>query len=317
MEKVSQELKARVDAEVARCIAVATAKYGRTFETPKVTYDLRGRTAGQAWHGKNLVRLNAVLLNDNQDEMVNDTVPHEVAHLIDFTVNPRDGGRTLQFTQGGPRMTRASRAPHGPSWQAIMRLFGRAPTRTHQMDTTRARTTATYVYVCPTCLAEIHCGPRHHGRLQRGASFRRKACRHSFGRVDYVAVIGRDGKRVDVRTGQRTTPVTIPVTPAVAAQFPLWGTVQKPVVPVRSLIPTTAKPVQVVKPAPAPGTFGNRDKELGRPGTIGRLIAELLLQGALNDTQIVAAAVKKFPEAKIAKSYPAWYRAKLKRVGVL
>jgi hypothetical protein len=62
-------------------------------------------------------------------------------------------------------------------------------------------------------------------------------------------------------------------------------------------------------------TNGN-GAQLGREGTITRFFQDRLIAGDDN-AQVLKAAVKKFPKAKISKGYPSWYRSQLKRDGVL
>ena len=87
---------------------------------PTVSFDLRGRTAGQAYTTKNHVRLNAVLLTENAQEFIEQIVGHEVAHLVDRYQN---GNAT---------------DPHGPKWQAIMVAFGLLPAPRHSLDVTNS-----------------------------------------------------------------------------------------------------------------------------------------------------------------------------------
>lgn len=140
---VPQATKALVDAEIKRCIAIAEAKYGRTFRMPSVIYTKRGTTAGTANDRKYQINLNAVLLNENGIKFIygrvgNGTVTHEFAHLVDGIVNPETRERGLVYNAG--RMTRAKRNVHGTPWKNIMRLFGvRNPTRCHNYDVANSR----------------------------------------------------------------------------------------------------------------------------------------------------------------------------------
>jgi SprT protein len=128
---VTQEVKDRVNAKVRECREIAEREYGLRFELPEVRYGVRGSTAGRAKLRQWVIDLNAVLLMENLDEMINDTVVHEFAHLVDFKLNPENFER--RYVNG--RWTK--RDVHGQTWKGIMRTLGVEPTRTHTMDTSR------------------------------------------------------------------------------------------------------------------------------------------------------------------------------------
>lgn len=50
-----------------------------------VCFSLTGGTiAGRAYYGRRLIKLNPLFLEDNFDTMINQTLPHEVCHLIAY-----------------------------------------------------------------------------------------------------------------------------------------------------------------------------------------------------------------------------------------
>lgn len=96
-----------------------------------IRFDLRGTVAGQAgwkraktwssaFSGSKMdvydfkLRFNTHYLNDNFEDMLNNTVPHEVAHLIDAIRHGKSG--------------------HGFLWKSIMRELGCKPERCHDYD---------------------------------------------------------------------------------------------------------------------------------------------------------------------------------------
>jgi len=93
---------------------------GHTITRPVIKYDLRGRVAGQAVGG-HTIRLNLELLLDEryQHDMLNQTLPHELAHIVDAQLN--------------------GHSSHGWQWQRIMLFLGKPPTRCHQYEVTPAR----------------------------------------------------------------------------------------------------------------------------------------------------------------------------------
>jgi SprT protein len=140
--------------------------------TPQVDFSLRGKAAGQArWslvpaarkgsphnpvhqldhHRPHLsLRFNREAYDLAPDWVLQQTVPHEVAHLI------------TRLRWG------TSVRPHGPEWQSVMRdCFGLVPKRTHSIPLTAARRVAArFRYVC-ACREYQLTRIRHH-RILRG-----------------------------------------------------------------------------------------------------------------------------------------------------
>ncbi len=137
---------------------------------PEIDFNLRGKCAGQAsWKirkhlGKNKsenlklrYNLQAYLLDPA--EMIEDTVYHEVAHLV---VALRFGTR---------------RPPHGKEWQDVMRnCFGLEPKRTHRLALTPARQVArSFVYACK-CRKHKLTSIRHNKVLSGKTIYSCKSC---------------------------------------------------------------------------------------------------------------------------------------------
>lgn len=153
-------LESRVRQRLSELVRQASAKLGKPIPPPTVSFDLRGRTAGQAFLAKNHIRLNAVLLAENIVDFMEDTIPHELAHLLTHRVYGR----------------RAS--AHGPEWQHMMRdVFNVAPSRCHRLDTTRASVSkAEWMYHCG-CPGKVHeLTARRHNTIQRGGAYLCKLC---------------------------------------------------------------------------------------------------------------------------------------------
>jgi predicted SprT family Zn-dependent metalloprotease len=92
---------------MSRCLEIAQLHYGRRFPRSRVSYQLRGLCAGKANPSKWLIKLNTQLMATHPDQMIRETLPHELAHLVDAVVNP----------QTRIRRTGAKRSIHGPTWQ--------------------------------------------------------------------------------------------------------------------------------------------------------------------------------------------------------
>ncbi len=106
--------------------SIANEKMGCTLPLPVPLkfnlQDSKPKWAGIAC-GTMRVNLNMILLEDNVTEMLNETIPHEIAHLVQYNKFDHKGGNTQC---------------HGAEWQEIMRKLGKKPTKTHTMDVSRA-----------------------------------------------------------------------------------------------------------------------------------------------------------------------------------
>lgn len=136
---VTAEIHKRVIDNLAACIVILEAKYKQKFPMPKVVYDKRGTTAGTAIYREWKINLNPGLLMDprHTDEMVNDTVPHELGHLVTFKVYPETMDTNIIATRRGWKRTK--REVHGPHWKEVMWAMGANPSRCHDMDTSAVK----------------------------------------------------------------------------------------------------------------------------------------------------------------------------------
>ena len=129
---IHPELKALAEAKLEATFLEFEQKLDRKLSRPEVTFDLKGRTAGYAFHNPLRVQLNAGLYKANKEDFLERTVPHEVAHIVQFEVYPHS-------------------KPHGYEWQNLMYLIGLEPTRCHQYETTPARKHVKWSVTCTTC----------------------------------------------------------------------------------------------------------------------------------------------------------------------
>lgn len=134
---VSAQLRQRARECIAHYVVRARNELGVNLPMPTCSFDLRGRTAGQAYYKEHHVRVNAVLLTENAEAFMTRTLPHEVAHLV------------------AHRLHGSSISAHGPEWQAVMRAFGLEPSRCHSYDTSRARVGKTYRFRCSCRTFEV------------------------------------------------------------------------------------------------------------------------------------------------------------------
>jgi SprT protein len=128
------EIHQRIQDKINQCSDIVFQKTGQRV-IPKLDYNLRGTPAGRGGvrFGEPFISLNKVLLMENVDTMINQTVPHEFAHVVQYTVfknNPGTG--------------------HGHVWKQVMSWFNVPATRCHSYDVTnaRVRNVTRYDYVC-------------------------------------------------------------------------------------------------------------------------------------------------------------------------
>lgn len=142
---------------MAQYLAKAEALYRRTFKVPTVSFDQRGKAAGMAYLQKNHIRYNPVLLNENYEEFIATTVPHEIAHLIAY----QRFGRGVQA--------------HGTEWKRIMVDFGVPPARCHSFDVSNASVGESITYRC--ACASHALSLRRHKKVLSGIRYVCKKCK--------------------------------------------------------------------------------------------------------------------------------------------
>ncbi len=111
-------------------------------------------------HPSGMIELNAIYLQRAREAMLEETVAHELAHLLVFHLSPR-----------------RRQPPHGKLWQDIMQQwFGVKPERTHGFPTAgvRSRRQRRWSYRC-SCGSHELSTVRHH-RVQRGTVYLCRRC---------------------------------------------------------------------------------------------------------------------------------------------
>ncbi len=126
----------------------------------EILFDLRGKTAGIAScatrnHAQQLwnvcIRYNFLLLSQNSERFLAQTVPHEVAHIIAIAAFG------------------TSARGHGKAWKHVMASFGIVDSsRCHSFDTSNSggRRQRRFAYVCDC--REHAIATVTHNRIQRG-----------------------------------------------------------------------------------------------------------------------------------------------------
>jgi SprT protein len=130
----------------------------------RLSYDLKGKVAGTANSSKNLIRINYVLLKENTEHFIKQTLGHEYAHLITDNL-------WLSDLISKP-------TAHGREWKKVMRQLGLPPDRCHSYDTTNSSTKKQrrWKYTCG-CTGRPHMiSTTIHNRIKGGRKYRCQRC---------------------------------------------------------------------------------------------------------------------------------------------
>ena len=130
-------------------LQLANQRLERYYPEPKLVYQQRGTAAGTAWLQHWEIRLNPVLLMENQQAFIDEVVPHELAHLLVWKYY----GRV---------------APHGKEWKWMMEsVLGVPAERTHKFETASV-SSRSFPYRCGCRQHQLTV--RRHNRVVRGES---------------------------------------------------------------------------------------------------------------------------------------------------
>jgi len=203
---------ARRKAIEIRCDEVfrkAEALYGVDLSKTAILFNLRGRVAGMACCSRHRLinggkaydlrlRFNTdMIVGDGYEHIINDCVPHEIAHLVCYA-KPELGDN------------------HNRGWQRVCVALGGNGQRCHTEKVLMAKGN-TYRYVTSTG-AEIQLGDRHHAKIQAGVVLHahRKLGGGSITRQSQYVIVGVNGR--PIAPADVTAPVMkpSPVTTATA-----------------------------------------------------------------------------------------------------
>ena len=126
-------LQKKVEARVHECLAMAKKAYpahaDKFNEFPTIRYNIKNRFGGVAISGGPddfTIRLNLILCYENEEHFIEQTVGHEVAHLVQRRVF----GSTKQVGDKTKKVM-----AHGIEWKEVMVKFGLEPAKYHTYDT--------------------------------------------------------------------------------------------------------------------------------------------------------------------------------------
>ena len=209
--------------------AQATALYGVDMSHVGVHFDLKGRAAGTATqHGKrHYIRFNHdMLTRDAFDHMLNDTVPHEIAHILCF-MDPRLG------------------SGHNNGWRRVCITLGGKPDRCHTEEVVYGKGT-TYEYVTSTGKMQ-RVGDKYHNDIQCGRPLKYRGDIGTITRSCTYTIVGRNGvtlKTPIVKTGVApvaVTPTRVTVAPVLRTPTFFIGAPVVPAAPVKTFAAGNSK----------------------------------------------------------------------------
>lgn len=160
---MNAELVKQIEDKTLDCLLTLQDKLKITLSIPVIEFKQIGRKAGYAYYNENKLVLNPDFFNNGHaDEMINDTLPHEIAHLV----------AVKKFGECGKG--------HGPNWKYVMRLLGLTPKRCHNYDLegvkVRRRSESNFVYKC-SCRDKIFLTQIRHNRHQSGRPYHCLMCK--------------------------------------------------------------------------------------------------------------------------------------------
>lgn len=137
-------------------VAKANEIYNINLPHINIEFNLRGKSAGQARFNpftKNCtMRFNIDMVNNNGfDHILNETVPHELAHIICFYTGMDKG--------------------HGKTWKRVCMALGGTGERCHNEDVIPARITEQFAYQT-TCGRIVKVGKIRHNKIQKGMVYK-------------------------------------------------------------------------------------------------------------------------------------------------
>lgn len=143
----------QIQIRVQQLIAQVRDQFNVDLGTVEIRFDLKGRAAGMACiRGNKLsLRFNTQMMqNSSWDHIYNETVPHEVAHLVCF-VKPTLGKN------------------HDAGWKRVCQLLGGTGARCHNEPVVYAKG-KTYAYTTTTG-RQVNVSEKMHTSIQNGASY--------------------------------------------------------------------------------------------------------------------------------------------------
>ena len=219
-QQVSEKTKA--------CFDKALELYGLDLSRVHIRFDLKGRAAGQACRRGSMyaIRYNHdMLTREAFDHVLNNTVPHEVAHIVCF-MNPALG------------------ADHNSGWERVCKALGGTGATRHKEEVVYGKG-HTYEYTTDRG-NKVRVGDKYHKDIQQGRPLRYRNGIGTVTRECAYSIVGVQGRTLATpRTVVPTTKV-VPVQAIIPTAAPV---VRVPVAPAPRTYPVPAFGATVSKAA--------------------------------------------------------------------
>ena len=231
---------------IARCkevIAKAEQLYNVDLSTLRITFDLRGRAAGMASARRDyrtraltdfMVRFNHdMLTRDAFTHVLEDTVPHEIAHIVCFA-NPTLGRN------------------HDHGWARVCRALGGNGERCHSEDVVYGKGN-TYEYTTDAG-HKVRMSQKLHNNVQQGRTYTYSKGKGRVSKACAYTIVGSQGRTLANPIAGKT-PVTkevpvqaivpAPVLPSKSEDYPPWWKFNTDNVPAPVLTVPAPKPAML------------------------------------------------------------------------
>jgi predicted SprT family Zn-dependent metalloprotease len=183
----NHEFMQAAEKKMAWCWATLMQRYNKVLPSPKLTFALRGRCAGMHHGATGEIELNMDYVAKNGQDMIDQTVPHEVVHawltLIGDPSHVRSSASMQQYAidrARGFRVRRPKRNPHGETFMRTLASLGGKTLRCHNYDTseivTATRKQNRWAWKCPACGAIFQLSTCRHNKAMRGAGYFHPKC---------------------------------------------------------------------------------------------------------------------------------------------
>lgn len=162
--------------------------YGFDLSNIDINFDLKGRVAGKACGRRSngivkySVFFNANIVKHNLEEMLNEVVPHEIAHIVCF-VNPLLGRH------------------HDAGWAYVCKRLGGNGKRTHGIPVIHGKGN-TYEYTT-TNGNTIRLGEHYHKQVQTGNTLSLNRNKGTVNSTCEYSIVGRAGQAFDTPISKR------------------------------------------------------------------------------------------------------------------
>lgn len=172
------EFMKAAEKKMAQCWATLMTRSGKAFPSPRLEFTLKNCCAGTHTGRTGIINLNMAFVAKNGQDMVDQTVPHEVVHAWLTVTRDPSHVRSYDSMQGwmainriyGIRTRRPKRNPHGDTFMQTLASLGCTPTRCHNYDTSelKLKSQNRWDYKCPKCGKEYRLTTCLHNKIRRG-----------------------------------------------------------------------------------------------------------------------------------------------------